>query len=230
MGEKVHIHTLPVGVDRCYLLEGEGVVMVDGGAPLGERAFRSGLARLALPPGDIALLVVTHGHFDHIGAALAIKELTGARIAMHERDCAALEEGRSLAVPPASTAWGCVLRLALGALARRLRFPMASVDLVLSDRDLPLAPYGLPGRVLHTPGHTDGSVSVVLDTGEAFVGDLAMNGFPLRRGPGAPAFARDMGQVHASWRKLLDAGAATIYPAHGRPFPAEVLRRQLAAA
>ncbi len=230
MGARTLIHTVPVGFDRCYILESEGVVMVDGGAPGRARAFRAGLARLALQARDISLIVITHGHFDHFGSARAIKDMTGARLAVHERDRAALDEGRSLAVPPALTAWGRVLLLALRPVAVRLRIPPAPAEVVLTERDLPLAPFGLHGRVIHTPGHTDGSVSVLLDSGEAFVGDLAMNGFPLRRGPGMPAFARDFAQVQASWRKLLEAGATAIYPAHGRPFPAEVLRRELAAA
>jgi glyoxylase-like metal-dependent hydrolase (beta-lactamase superfamily II) len=118
----------------------------------------------------------------------------------------------------------------VGPMARHLEVPRTTVDVALSDEDLDLASYGVPGRVMHTPGHTNGSVSVLLESGEAFVGDLAMNGFPMRRGPGMPVFAADAAQVHASWRKILDAGATTIYPAHGEPFPAQVLRQALAAA
>ena len=71
-------------------------------------------------------------------------------------------------------------------------------------------------------------MSVLLDTGEAFVGDLAMNKFPLRFSPGLPIFAEDQAAVVESWRSLLDQGATTVYPAHGKPFPAEVIRKAIA--
>jgi glyoxylase-like metal-dependent hydrolase (beta-lactamase superfamily II) len=67
----------------------------------------------------------------------------------------------------------------------------------------------------------------LLDTGEAFVGDLAMNRFPLRLSPGLPIFAEDQAAVVESWRSLLDQGATTVYPAHGKPFPAEVIRKAI---
>jgi glyoxylase-like metal-dependent hydrolase (beta-lactamase superfamily II) len=66
-----------------------------------------------------------------------------------------------------------------------------------------------------------------LDSGEAFVGDLAMNGLPLRLGAGLPRFAEDLGVVKKSWRLLLDRGAKWIYPGHGKLFKAEVLEKLL---
>ena len=90
-----------------------------------------------------------------------------------------------------------------------------------------LAGYGIPGKIIYTPGHSVGSVSVLLDSGDAFVGDLAMNAFPLRLSPGLPIFAEDMEKVKASWRRLLGDGAKTVYPAHGKPFAAELIRKSL---
>lgn len=72
-----------------------------------------------------------------------------------------------------------------------------------------------------------GSVSVLLDSGEAFVGDLAMNKFPLRLGPGLPTIAEDDVKVKESWKKLLELGATTVYPAHGKPFSAEIIKKAL---
>jgi len=66
---------------------------------------------------------------------------------------------------------------------------------------------------------------VLLDNGEAFVGDLAMNQFPLCLRPGPPIFADDLGLVRRSWELLLERGAGMIYPAHGKPFPADLLRQ-----
>jgi glyoxylase-like metal-dependent hydrolase (beta-lactamase superfamily II) len=111
-----------------------------------------------------------------------------------------------------------------------IKIPPAEVDVILGDDGLSLYDYGIPGRVLHTPGHSSGSVSVLLDTGEAFVGDLAMNKFPLRLSPGLPIFAEDPAAVVKSWKLLLDQGASTVYPAHGKPFDATVIERAISRA
>jgi glyoxylase-like metal-dependent hydrolase (beta-lactamase superfamily II) len=72
-----------------------------------------------------------------------------------------------------------------------------------------------------------GSVSVLLETGDAFVGDLAMSEFPLRFSPGLPILAEDMQKVRESWKLLLDQGVKMIYPSHGEPFPADVIRKAI---
>ena len=61
----------------------------------------------------------------------------------------------------------------------------------------------------------------------AFVGDLAMNRFPLRLSPGLPIFAENPDALVESWERLLNEGATTVYPAHGKPFPAEIIRRAI---
>jgi hydroxyacylglutathione hydrolase len=112
----------------------------------------------------------------------------------------------------------------LGLYTRSLQISATEVDIVLDDEGLDLAAYGIPGQVVHTPGHSPGSVSVLLETGDAFVGDLAMSQVPIRFSPGLPIFADDLEKVKQSCRLLLDLGAKTIYPAHGKPFLADVLR------
>lgn len=54
-----------------------------------------------------------------------------------------------------------------------------------------------------------------------------MNTFPLRLSPGLPVLAEDPSAVIASWRLLLEAGAREVYPAHGKPFSADVIRRAI---
>jgi glyoxylase-like metal-dependent hydrolase (beta-lactamase superfamily II) len=70
---------------------------------------------------------------------------------------------------------------------------------------------------------------VLLDSGEAFVGDLAMNMIPLRLTPGLPIFAEQPALLQGSIERLLALGARTIYPAHGPAFPASVLERAAGA-
>jgi hydroxyacylglutathione hydrolase len=108
-----------------------------------------------------------------------------------------------------------------------IKFSGTPVDLALEDEDFSLEPYGIHGRVIHTPGHTAGSMSLLLDTGDAFVGDLAVNGLPMRIGPGMPEVAENTDAVKDGWRLLLSNGVKRIYPTHGNHFGAEVLEKLL---
>ena len=101
------------------------------------------------------------------------------------------------------------------------------VDITLTGNDVPLADWGIPGEIIYTPGHSPGSISILLETGDAFVGDLAMNAFPLRLSPGLPIFADSLETVKESWKNLLNKGAKVVYPAHGKPFSAEVIKKIL---
>jgi glyoxylase-like metal-dependent hydrolase (beta-lactamase superfamily II) len=220
------IHSIKLGVDRCYIIRDASCIMVDGGSPGQAEGFRQALAGLSLNPGDIKLIVLTHAHWDHIGSAQAIQALTGARLALHRREKDWLEQSL-MPVPPGVTAWGRIFGQVMALFMPLVHIAPAKVDVVLGDETLSLAEYGIPGKIMATPGHSRGSVSIVLETGDAFVGDLAMGEFPLRLSPGLPIFAEDMRQVRQSWRSLLDAGVKTIYPAHGTPFPADIMRRAL---
>jgi glyoxylase-like metal-dependent hydrolase (beta-lactamase superfamily II) len=185
-----------------------------------------GIENLSIKPEDIQLIVITHGHWDHIGSAKEIKEITGAKIALHRNEKDWLEKSLK-PLPPAVTLWGHIFAKIMAIFVPLIHVPAADVDVVLGDEELSLADYGIPGRIIPTPGHSMGSVSVLLETGDAFVGDLAMNGFPLRIGPGLPIFAEDLQKVKKSWQLLLERGAVTVYPAHGKPFSADAIRRAL---
>jgi hydroxyacylglutathione hydrolase len=222
----VRIHPVKLGVDHCYILQGDGIIMIDGGTPGQAKHFMEALERLSIRPGDIRLIVLTHGHWDHIGSAREIKEITGAPIALHRREKDWLEKSLK-PLPPGVTTWGHIFARIMAIFMPLVHVPATDVDLVLGDAEFSLLEYGIPGQIIYTPGHSRGSVSVLLESEEAFVGDLAMSEFPLRLTPGLPIFAEDMQKVKESWKVLLDKGAKTIYPAHGKPFPADIIRKAL---
>ena len=222
----VEIIPIPLGFDTSYVLKADGVVAVDAGPPNKVGDFLAGLQRASVRPEDVQFIVLTHGHGDHIGSARDMKTATGAKLAMHEVEVPWLEQGLT-PHPPGVTPWGRILVIIAKLFMPSIKFPPAEVDVSLGKEGMSLSDYGIPGRVLHTPGHSSGSVSVLLDSGEAFVGDLAMNAFPLRLSPGLPVLAEDPAEVVASWKLLLEAGAREVYPAHGKPFPADVIRRAI---
>jgi glyoxylase-like metal-dependent hydrolase (beta-lactamase superfamily II) len=222
----VSIYPIKLGVACCYLLQGDGIIMIDGGAPNQAKCFLKALERLSIQPRDLRLLVLTHGHWDHIGSAKDIKEITGAKIAMHKREKDWLEKSLK-PLPPGVTLWGKIFAKIMAMFMPFVHISATNVDIILGDEEFSLAEFGIAGKVISTPGHSPGSVSIVLDTGDAFVGDLAMNAFPMRLSPGLPIFAEDLQKVKDSWKLILDYGVKMIYPAHGNPFSAEIMRNVL---
>jgi glyoxylase-like metal-dependent hydrolase (beta-lactamase superfamily II) len=223
----IEIFPIRIRYDTVYAVRAAGVIVIDGGDPHEIKKFLRGIERASIKPEEIRLIVLTHGHWDHVGSAKEIKELTRAKILLHRADIHLLDCFPP-PQPPGFTPWGKIIVAALKFQTRSTQIPAFEVDIVAGDEEISLVEYGIPGRVVSTPGHSWGSVSVILDSGEAFVGDLAMNMFPLRLSPGLPPFGDEIQIIRNSWRKLLDMGAKTVYPAHGKPFPVEILDRQLA--
>jgi hydroxyacylglutathione hydrolase len=222
----VKVHTIPLGMVNCYLLEGEHTILIDAGVPGQMSTFLKELEKSGVQPEDIELVILTHGHIDHIGLAKEIKELSGCKVAIHQQDREWLESGKS-PIPPGISLFGKLVKI-LGKLMPEMTTAPIAADIVITDAGLSLHDYGIPGRVIHTPGHSPGSVSVLLDSGEAFVGDLAAN-TPLKRlRPGLPDFADDLGLLKESWKKLLKEEVRLIYPGHGKPFSPEFLHKALA--
>jgi glyoxylase-like metal-dependent hydrolase (beta-lactamase superfamily II) len=94
---------------------------------------------------------------------------------------------------------------------------------VVISKEFSLENYGLEGSVLETPGHTNGSISVLLKDGAVLVGDLAFN----LTSKLFPIFAESPTKVWESWKKLTDSGAREIYPGHGKwPLPVERMVRE----
>ncbi len=218
----MQIETLKVGVDNCYLVQDEGLILIDGGSPKAFRDFSKGIKRIGINPKEIKAIVITHCHWDHIGCAKAIKDCTEAKIMVHANEKSILEEGKHL-MPPGVTIWGKILGSLFEKWSRKFQIEPCEVDIVIGDDNQSLSEFGINGKIVSTPGHSAGSISVVLDSGDAFVGDMAMNGIPMTRKPNLPIFAEDVSALNKSWKKLIDMGITTVHPAHGKSFPIEKL-------
>ncbi|MDY6987055.1 MAG: MBL fold metallo-hydrolase [Thermodesulfobacteriota bacterium] len=216
-----------LGLANAYLVKGQGRwLLVDAGSLHQERDFLCYLAKEGISAHDIGLIVITHAHFDHVGSLQAIRKLCGCPVAIHEKEAPLLKEG-VVVFPPGTNLFGKTASFLGKTLMKPFfRFPAVEPDIIIS-KDFSLEPFGVPGKIIPTKGHTHGSVSVLLASGEAFVGDLAANYLPLGLGPIFPPFAENVSGLLTSWQRLLFLGARIICPAHGKPFKAELLKKRL---
>ncbi len=221
------IQIIKVGIDNCYIIKHENTILVDAGMPGEFNKLSKGLKNIGTNPQEIKALVITHCHWDHIGCTKEIKDLTGAKVVVQQYEKNTIETGE-LAMPPGVTRWGKIFGAFVNNWSKKFTIEPSEVDIVIGEEDYPLEEFGIKGKIVFTPGHSPGSISVVLDSGDAFVGDMAMNGLPLTIGPNLPIFAEDMSVLKNSWRKLIDMGVKKIYPAHGKPFPVEKLMKKVA--
>lgn len=215
------------GINTSYIIKDKGVVMVDGAPFKNPASFSRILEDHSIEPEEVSLIILTHGDFDHVGGVKTLKELTGAKAAIHEKDRENLEKG-IFNFPHGVTYWGKFSRFILKPIAEKIgAFSAVKTDIVLGDEGLSLEEYGIHGRVLYTPGHTFGSVSVLLETGDAFVGCLAHNRPPFVLKPRLPIFAEDIELLKSSFKEVIERGAKIIYPGHGKPFPVERILKYL---
>jgi len=209
---------------NVYVVRDENAfVLVDTGVAPSLPLLRAGLRRHGIRPGSITLIILTHCHYDHAGGVRWMKQHSGAQVLVHAGEAAYLQAGR-MPLPPGTAAVSRrVVHTATTLFPCAGGYDAADPDLLV-DGQYDLAPHGLPALVLPTPGHTAGSLSVVIGR-QAIVGDLMYN-----RGPVSvfPPFAADEQAVMSSWVELLRMGCREFFPGHGRPIGARRLRRDLA--
>ena len=206
------------GLLHAYLLLGERVIVVDAGYPSSPRRIRAALRREGVSKADVSLILLTHGHLDHIGGAHELRSELGAPIALHRLDAEIARSGHDRPLKPTDL----LGRLSLPFMPRRIA-PFEP-DLV-HDGELDLAEFGVAGHTLHTPGHTPGSISVVLQ--EATVaGDLLAGGFLRGRAPREPWFADDRDQLRSSIETLLQRSNARLYVGHRGPLSSAAVARR----
>lgn len=202
----MEIHPFAAGHSTAYLVVQDGrAMLVDAAMP--EIAPRV-LATLADLGATLNLIVLTHYHYDHTGAADALREATGARVAIHRKDADALRAGQKLNVTPTRL----MARILAVSVDRHAGAPV-SPDLEFGDEE-DLEQYGGIGHSFWTPGHTAGSQSVVLPDGTVLVGDAMSEGFPpLHRAEG-PLFIEDAEAGRASIVAIADAATREVRVAH----------------
>jgi hydroxyacylglutathione hydrolase len=222
MQKIIQLSIYPLGLINCYLIKGEKKhILVDTGVPNSEKKIFKQLIKYKIKLEDIGLIIITHGHIDHFGSVKRLKDILKVPVLIHDLDKKALQTGRSIleTLNANHKIWDIVLKPRL-AKARASRCLPAII--LNGDEEYDLSIYGINGKVIHTPGHTPGSLSVILEDGSAIIMDLASSGILLggiafNSRMKHPPFHDNLEQVKSSINHILSLNTEIFYLGHGYP-------------
>ena len=210
---------LPLKLSHVYsylIRTDEGFFLVDTGMTNARRQLESALAHFCTQPGDLKLILLTHGDFDHTGNARYLREKFKSRIAMNQGDAGMLENGDMFWNRKVSNS---LLKKLMPVFIRFGEKEECSPDVLLADGDS-LVDYGLDAQVLNTPGHSSGSLCILTGSGDLFCGDLFTNS---SNKPMLNSMMYDKPAGNASFERLKALPIKMVYPGHGSPFAWEKL-------
>jgi glyoxylase-like metal-dependent hydrolase (beta-lactamase superfamily II) len=195
---------------NIYLLVDKKLTLVDAGYRGSARYILKAVGRLGYSPDDITNIIITHHHPDHIRGLADLKKITPARVLAHVNDIPYIN-GQLPQPGPTRPAW---LKHILNPLHRVLATCPVNVDDELKDGDELQILEGI--RIIHTPGHTPGSIILYMKIQKAvIIGDLLTHGeklyLPSRE------FTVDMLQEYHSIQKLARLEFDIACFGHGPP-------------
>ena len=198
---------------NIYVAKSGGLALVDSGFPIDLPTIYLGLGALGARPRDVEAVIATHYHGDHTGTMAWLKRSFGARVLMHEDDAPYASGEKPQDVMEAAT-WRLLFYTALWPLFRYRHF---EVDEALRDGDVLEIAGGL--TVLHTPGHSAGSVCLYVQRrGILFSGDLVRNEKGVLEGP-PEEFTPDTLAACRSLRRVAELDFEVLLPGHGEAIP-----------
>ncbi|MCX4779104.1 MBL fold metallo-hydrolase [Streptomyces sp. NBC_01264] len=198
-------------------------MIVDAGTPGSGRKIHDRITELGVDPGDVSLIVLTHGHIDHFGSAAELHRLTGAPVAGHVADLGPYRSGRVREPYLPTGPMGRIMDR-----SKELHARAEPVEpQVLIRGETSLEDFGLAARIMPTPGHTAGSISVLTDDGDLVAGDLVANSVMglIPGKPANPPFHDDPRRNLVSLREMLDLAPTRLHVGHGAPLEPDRVRR-----
>lgn len=222
--ENNNITIMPIhyGMVYSYLLKvsEDNFSIIDCGRPGTENKILKVISDLGLNKSKLKSIIITHGHSDHMGTCSELRKATGAKTIIHKMDSDSVRKGENVEIIPANR----IGRLLCHFGTEIKGFCPYEPEIIIKG-DFPLYDFGIPGKIIETPGHTKGSVSVLLDDGNLFIGDLIMGGMISKGKPKLPMFACDLNLVKENIKKIISLSPKMVYTGHGGSFTCEEIKQ-----
>lgn len=208
-----NIIPMKMGKSNAYLIPSKnGYILVDAGVKGKEKVIKETLERNGASFSDIDLIIVTHVHYDHVGSLSALKSLSKAPVMVHQKEYELLASGLSDFPKGTMKFSKAVSKIANAVLSGS--FEGVKADILIDDT-YDLSIFGINGKVIYTPGHTQGSISILIEEEHLICGDTFFNVFKKSV---YPPFANDEKELFKSWIKIKERNPKLFYPGHGEMF------------
>ena len=208
-----NIYQISLGRENVFVIEDDGLTLVDTGRPGSAGKIFSTIKQAGKNPNDIKQIILTHAHPDHSGSAEAIKRILDVPVWAHREDAKIMRYGiafrKEICLTPGLKNW-LIYELAIKRAG--ISIEPVSVDIALNDQDLLPLMGGV--RVIHTPGHTRGHISLLAENeGVLIAGDLLSN----TTGLGLSVIYENMAEGISSILKVTDLDFDKMVFGHGSP-------------
>ncbi|PKM90052.1 MAG: Zn-dependent hydrolase [Firmicutes bacterium HGW-Firmicutes-12] len=197
-------------------------LLIDTGRKNKRETLFKAMDKIGVRNDLLAGLVVTHTHFDHVENAASVKERYKTPIIIHKIESDYLGNGVNPEVHGTLLFTKFLSEIFSKRLIRNFKYEPAASDYQIDDY-YDLRNIGINAYIIHTPGHTAGSISIIVDNEVAIVGDTM---FGILKGSVFPPFANDSKLMIDSWKKLLETGCSIFLPAHGTNNNRELLHKE----
>ena len=221
--KRSRIYRVLSGRSNAYLISTQaGDCLVDTGTSVSYEKLVRNIGRCSRTASKIDMLILTHTHFDHCQSARRVQEEFDCRIAVSALAANYVESGYTII--PGGTGFLSSLISEMGRAigAKLFGYPPFHPDILLDEREDEKFKDGHI-RIINTKGHSNDSVSILVDDDIALVGDAM---FGIFRNSILPPLADDPPEMIESWRKLLDTGCRIFLPGHGTEISRDLLKKE----
>lgn len=196
---------------NCYLLKlNDGFILIDTGWSKCRLKIENELKDAGCHEGNLNLIILTHGDFDHIGNAKYFKDKYKTKIAMHKDDLGMAERGDMF--------WNrktgnFVMKFLAGLMFKLKKNDMFTPDIFLKEGD-GLNEYGFNAKVISIPGHSMGSIGLLTENNDLFCGDI----MECYKKPSIGAIIDNKDEANKSIERLKKLDIRIVYPGHVKSF------------